>query len=198
MEIRARNILVGSLLGDGWLKPLSPRTGTSTYCVKYNDKSLGYLRWLKKELRELEPSELKAVPKYHQHYFYTTSRSDIGELRKVFYPQERSKRVPKNIHELLTDPLSLAIWYQDDGTLDHRTNYHWNAMFATYCFPYNDCELLAKAVKQNFDIDMSICRCQMRGKMYYRLYVPSKSMTGFIKIITPHMHSDYAYKISLI
>lgn len=102
-----------------------------------------------------------------------------------------------DIQDLLKDPLSLAIWYQDDGTLDKRSKYHWNAMFATYCFPYNDCELLATAVRQNFDIEMSVCRCQMRGKMYYRLYVLSKSMRRFIEVVRPYIHTDYAYKISL-
>ena len=197
MEIRTRNILVGSLLGDGWLKGLSPRTGTSTYYLKYQDKSLEYLKWIRHEVRELQPSELKIITKYHQHYFYTKSRKDIGDLRKIFYPDEGKKRVPKNIHELLTDPISLAIWYQDDGTLDKRWKYHCNAMLATYCFPFRDCQLLAKTVAQNFGIEMSVCRCQMRGKMYYRLYVPSKYMGPFIKIVKPYIHPNYAYKISL-
>ena len=188
--------MVGSLLGDGWLTALRPKTGTSTYYLKYQDKSFEYLGWIREQIAELQPSTLKAIPKYSQHYFYTRSREDIGELRKIFYPDEGMKRVPMRFIDLLTDPLTLAIWYQDDGTLDRRHKYHRNAMIATYCFPYQDCQRLARAIGDNFDIEMSICRCQMRGKMYYRLYVPSRSMNRFIETVRPHIHANYAYKIA--
>ena len=195
MKARTRNIIVGSLLGDGWLDSLSPRTGKTAYVVKYSDKALGFLTWMRKQLKELRPSELKTINRYSQHYFYTKSNEELGELRRLFYPNEGKKRVPENIDDLLTDPIGLAVWYQDDGTLDRRSKYHWNVRIATYCFPYEDCVLLADTVKRHFDIDMSVCRCQMRGKMYYQLYVPSRSMQQFINIVKPYIHSDYAYKI---
>lgn len=194
MELQTRNIIIGSLLGDGWLNGLSP-TGKTSYRVKYNDKSLGFLKWIREQLLELEPSGLKPIPKYSQHYFFTKSTEELGNLRRLFYPNEGRKRVPKNIVELFTDPISLAIWYQDDGTLDRRPKYHWNVRIATYCFPYEDCALLTKIVKQHFGIETSVCRCQMRGKMYYQLYVLSKSMNKFIQTVKPYIHQDYAYKI---
>lgn len=194
MNLHTRNIIVGSLLGDGWLTGIST-TGKSNYYVKYNDKSIKYLKWLRKELVELKPSDLKATPKYFQHYFYTQYSKELGGFRKLFYLNEGRKRVPKNIAELLIDPISLAIWYQDDGTLDRRFKYHWNVRIATYCFPPEDCALLSKIVRLNFGIETSVCRCQMRGKLYYQLYVLSKSMDRFIETVKPYMHSDYAYKI---
>lgn len=195
METHVQNVLVGSLLGDGWLDPLSQRTKTTRYRVKYNDKSLGYLRWIRAQLQELDPSRLRAIPKYSQHTFYTRSRTDLSIFRELFYPQEGVKRVPKNISELLADPMSLAIWYQDDGTLDRRSNYHWNARIATYCFPYEDCTKLKATLQQNFGIDVSVCRNLMRGKVYYELYVLSKSMERFIEAVQPYIHKDYSYKI---
>ncbi len=150
---------------------------------------------MREQILELKPTPLKVKPKYSQHYFYTQFRKDIGELRKIFYPKEGMKRVPKNITELLTEPISLAIWYQDDGTLDRRSKYHWNVRIATYCFPYEDCVLLTETVRRNFGIEMSVCKCQMRSKMYYQLYVPSKSMERFIQTVTPFIHPNFAYKI---
>ncbi|MDP2587568.1 MAG: hypothetical protein Q8P33_02220 [bacterium] len=194
MEKHEQDILVGSILGDGWLNALT-KDDRASFQLKYNDKSLRFLKWVKHELRALGPQKLKVIQKYSQHYFRIPSRHDIGQLRQLFYPNEGIKRVPQNIGELLDNPLSLAIWYQDDGTLDRRSRYHWNAMFATYCFPYRDCVLLANTVKRNFGIEMSVCRCQMRGKMYYRLYVPAKSMERFIKTVQPHIHPDFAYKV---
>lgn len=194
MELHTRNIVVGSLLGDGWFNGLSS-TGKTDYRVKYNDKSLGFLKWMREQVLELKPSDLKPIPKYSQHYFFTRSSKELGDLRKLFYPNEGIKRVPKNISQLFIVPISLAIWYQDDGTLDRRPKYHWNIRIATYCFPYEDCVLLSETVRQNFGIETSVCKCQMRGKVYYQLYVLSKSMNKFIETVKPYIHSDYAYKI---
>lgn len=195
MRESTKEIIVGSLLGDGWLTALSPKTGTSRYVVKYQGSSKSYLLWLKRQVLELNPAPLKVVSKYSQYYFYTKARTDIGEMRKLFYPKEGRKVVPSNIGKLLRSPQSLALWYQDDGTLDQRSGYHWNAMFSTYCFSYSECVLLANVVWKNFRIHMSVCRCRMRGKMYYRLYVRSESMPHFIKIVRPFIHPTFRYKI---
>lgn len=195
MELHTRNILVGSLLGDGWLTKIRSKTNTSIFALKYNDKSLEYLKWIRSQIMELTPSAIKSKPEYSQHYFYTKSQKDLGEFREIFYPNDGMKRVPENINELLVDPISLAVWYQDDGTLDRRSKYHWNAKLATYCFPYEDCIRLKYAIRQNFDIKISVCKCQMRGKMYYVLYVLSESMTSFIEVIKPYIHENHAYKI---
>ena len=195
MEKQTQDIVVGSLLGDGWLEALSPRSGTSIYRLKYDDRSLAFLRWMRQALSKLEPSDVKAKPKYTQHFFYTRARVDIGELRNIFYPNEGRKRVPENIGTLLTNPLSLAIWYQDDGTLDRRSKYHWNARIATYCFPEEDCVHLKSVLRDNFGIEVSVCRNRMRGKVSYELYVLSKSMERFVAMLSPYIHRVFAYKI---
>ena len=47
--------------------------------------------------------------------------------RKIFFIQ---KIIPKNIEQLLIDPIALAIWYLDDGT---KRNYN-GCRFATQSF----------------------------------------------------------------
>jgi len=195
MNKNTQEVIIGSLLGDGWLTPIKSSRGTSSFCVKYHMKSLGYLLWLRAQVKELNPSKLHPTVKHLQYYFYTSVREDIGELREIFYPHGK-KIIPYDISDLLTSPKSLAIWYQDDGTLDRRSKYHWNAMFATYCFSFGECELLINALKQNFDLDVSITRCQMRGIVRYRLYILSKSMNRFMEIVKPYIHYEFRYKIT--
>ena len=195
METNVQNVIVGSLLGDGWLDSLSPNTKTTRFRVKYSDRSFGYLNWLREQVRELEPCEPKPIKRYPQHTFYTRANSELGKLRMKFYPNEGEKRVPKDIADLLKDPISLAIWYQDDGTLDKRKGYHWNSRIATYCFTYEDCTLLKEAVLKNFGIEVSVCRNKMRNKVYFELYVLSKSMERFIETVKPFIHNDFKYKI---
>lgn len=74
MEEKTKSILVGSLLGDGWLTAFKSKRKSSSYCVKYNDRSLGYLGWIRDQVAELEPCEIKGKPEYSQHYFYTRYR----------------------------------------------------------------------------------------------------------------------------
>ncbi len=35
----------------------------------------------------------------------------------------------------------------------------------------------------------------MRGKLYFRLYVTSKSMTKFMQLVEPHVHENFHYKL---
>ena len=134
MQAKTKAILVGLILGDGYLTKPSGNSSRSVLDIKYDEKSLEYLQWIHGELKELSPSEIKKKKGFHQYRFYTKSRDDIGELRRIFYPHG-TKYVPQDIDKYLTNPLTLAVWYQDDGRLDFRNKYHSNSLFATYCFP---------------------------------------------------------------
>jgi len=194
MNEEIKSILVGLILGDGYLTPFVGRSKKSAVDIKGDNKYLPYLKWLREKLKPLGVSELKPKKNYHQHRFYTKVGWEVGELREIFYPKGK-KIIPENIGELLKSPLALAVWYQDDGTLDCRDRYHYNALFATHCFLFRECELLAKALKKNFDLDVRVCRCQMRGKVRYRLYVTSESMERFISLIKPFINPCFRYKI---
>lgn len=194
MSEEIRSILVGLILGDGYLTKFYGLSRKSRLDVKGDDKCLEYLRWLHRKLRPLGVSDLKSKKNYHQHRFYTRATKEIGELREIFYPNGE-KVIPEDIADYLKDPLTLAVWYQDDGTLDCRSKYHYNALFATHCFSLRECRLLAKALGENFSLDVRVCRCKMRGKIRYRLYITSKSMTRFISLVKPFIAPCFNYKV---
>lgn len=149
----------------------------------------------KRSVEGIIPVWSKEYSKIFSTLFLYPITGRYWRTKKAFYPNEGKKIVPPNIKELLSSPLALAIWYQDDGTLDFRDKYHRNAMFATHCFSFEDCTLLKDTLQENFGIKSSVCKCRMRGKMYYRLYVFSASMEIFVEAIRPYIHNDYAYKI---
>lgn len=186
--------LIGSVLGDGCFTPPSKRRLEAQLFVGCDDRHLEYLQWLHELVRPLGVHDLRPKKGFHQHYFYTHPSAVIGELRAIFYP-EGKKIVPKRIGELLTSPLALAIWYQDDGTLDARAKSHWNARIATYCFSKDGCETLCDVLQTNFGLDVGVARCMMRGKEYWQLYVRRHSMERFVAIIGPHIHPSFAYKV---
>lgn len=190
----SKHVLVGSILGDGNLTPASKRRGEAQLHLGYSDKTLAYLEWIHFLLQEIGVHEIKQKAGYNQHHFYTHPSKLIGQFRLLFYPQGE-KRVPENIKDLLVHPIALAIWYQDDGTLDARDKYHWNARIATYCFPKQDCARLVEVLKQNFGLDVGVARCTMRNKEYWQLYFRSNTMPRFIELIKPYIHRNFQYKI---
>lgn len=194
MKEEQKNILIGLILGDGHLSRSKGRSSTSFLEIKYDDKLYTYLEWLHVKLSPLGVSKISPKKNYHQHLFRTKSREDIGGLRKTFYPKG-IKIIPPSIKYFLTKPITLAIWYMDDGTLDCRSKYHYNALFATHCFSFDENVLLAETLKENFGLDVSVAKCTMRGVTRYRLYVKSKSMKRFIAMVKPYINKCLLYKI---
>jgi len=194
MNERIKAILIGLILGDGHLTSFVGKSRRSKLDMKSDDKGLVYLKWLHKELNPLGVSELKPKKNYHQHRFYTKASEEFGVLRKLFYPKG-IKIIPKKIKKFLNNPLTLAVWYQDDGTLDCRHKNHYNALLATHAFLFDDCCLLAKTLRENFNLDVRVCKCRMRGKLRFRLYITSQSMENFIGLVKPYIQKCFEYKI---
>ncbi len=194
MNERIKDIIIGSILGDGYLTQFNGESQNCSLSLIYDNKYLSYMQWFHNELKPIGVSELKPKNNYHQHVFRTKVSRELGSLRNMFYPLG-IKIIPSMIKELLVRPITLAVWYMDDGTLDCRSKYHYNALFATHCFSFDDNVLLAETLKENFDLDVSVAKCTMRGVLRYRLYVKSKSMKRFIELVRPYMNSSLHYKI---
>lgn len=192
MEERTKSIIIGSVLGDGHVTSLSAKNKARLW-LKYDDQYFSYLEWLHDELRSIGVGPIKSKKGYHQHQFLTDASLCLGLIRRLFYPEGR-KIVPRSIKEIFKNPLALAIWYQD-GTLDSRSKDHFNSMFATHCFSFSDCALLAETLRDNFKLGVRVHRCQMRGKVRFRLYVTSQSMIRFLNLIRPYVNSCFEYKI---
>jgi hypothetical protein len=190
-------VLIGSILGDGSLSPLSKKLGESTIDISQNVSKISYLRWLHRTIeRILVLNPIIQKKGFKQMYrFRSKPNKMLGILRKKFYSQSGKKLIPSDIQNLLTDPIALAVWYMDDGNLDRRRKYHFNSSFASYCFTFRQCFLLKSVLKNNFDLSVSVNRTTMRGKVYPRIYVKSESMERFIKIIEPHILPVFEYKI---
>jgi len=193
--LQSTAILIGLILGDGYLTRPCGSSATSSLDIKYDEKYLNYLEWLHEELADFHPSLIRRKKGFHQFRFYTKRLKEIGKFRELFYNQNGTKIIPSNIKELLTNPLTLAVWYQDDGTLDFRDKYHANALLATHCFTFEENQMLVRALSKNFNLDIRVCRCQMRGKLYFRLYVTSKSMDIFMKLVEPYVQKCFNYKL---
>lgn len=193
MDQFCQSIIIGSILGDGTIYQANKKH-KAILEYKYDDKYFSYILWLHKKLAVLGIQDIKPHKGFHQHRFRTFPSEEIGTLRRIFYPNGK-KIIPQSIKSLFVDPLSLAVWYMDDGCLDFRSKYHCNATFATYCFSWEECILLKLSLQENFDLEVSIHKNTMRGKLYYRLYVPSASMNQFVNLVQSFILPVFKYKL---
>lgn len=187
-------ILVGSILGDGSLTPPSVKRQESQLHVGYHEKYLPYLEWLHQKLAPIGVNPIQVKRGFRQCHFYTMPSGLLGRLYRIFYPNG-VKVVPEEIAGLLVHPLSLAVWYMDDGSLDFRVRYHANATLATFSFSENDCLRLSNVLERNFRLTTKVHRSTMRGKVYFRLYFPSESMASFMALIEPYVLPCFSHKI---
>lgn len=189
---RQQNILIGTILGDGCLE-VNGRNVRLKVDHSISQKELTY--WVYKEFENLcsrEPYYLdqysdKAQKFYHHYRFSTLSLSNLNPYYETFYLHKK-KIVPKNITKILTNPLSLAVWYMDDGF--RRTDCS-SLYLCTSAFTNEEQILLMEALKKNFDLD---------AKVHYaagnaRIYIPASSAKRFCEIVEEFIVPDLSYKL---
>ena len=121
MQITSRQdaIILGTLLGDGCLE----RNGTWTRLrLEHGSSQKSYLEWKNEELKSLITGSVMKMHYYHKinkRFYdsvraYTFSDKMFDYYRNIFYFNKK-KVIPKNIESLLVNPLSLAVWFMDDG-----------------------------------------------------------------------------------
>lgn len=151
-------VLIGSILGDGSLSPLSKRQRESTIDISQNVSNISYLKWLYKIFgRILTLNPIIQKKGLEQMYRFSSKPNKmLGVFRNKFYSKLGKKIIPSDIQELLKDPIVLAVWYMDDGNLDKRNKYHFNSSIATYCFTFDECNLLKVVLRNNFGLNVSV------------------------------------------
>ncbi len=187
MDNKQREIIIGTLLGDAWIDDKCLR-------IKQSESHKEYVFWLYSHLQSLCKSEPKERKDYKQWYFQTRFSEDISKYKEIFY-RNGKKIVPENIKELLVSPLSLAVWYMDDGSLDYRPKDHYNFSLSTNAFAINENKLLVNVLKENFGIECSIQTPLSRGVRYPEIYIGAKGRDRFWNLISPYVVSCFSNRI---
>ncbi len=150
--------------------------------------------WLYENLANLVKTQPKQRPDTNQWYFSTRSLRSLEEFRKLFYENKR-KIVPKSIKDLLQSPISLAVWFMDDGTLDYREKSHYSFSISADDFTVDETKLLTAVLEKRFGVISSIQTPSCRGKKYTKLYIGKRGRDRFLEIIKPYILSCFEYKL---
>jgi len=192
---KQKEVLIGTLLGDGTLE-LNGRYPRLR--VDHGMKQKAYVEWKYKIFHGLTTGKIKhfsqkldrrTKKRYRHCKFDTISIYPLNKFYRMFYGKGR-KQVPKNIGKILKKPLSLAVWYMDDGYKRNDCN---AIRINTDSFSFKDQELLSKCLKINFGINTKLHR---KGK-FWNIYIPSQEAKKFCNIVKPYIIPEMEYKISL-
>lgn len=192
---RQREILVGLLLGDGHLET---QNNGRTFRLKigHSITQAKYVNWLYDQFKEwvITPPQEKQVSlnnkSFVNYWFNTISHASFRFYGQQFYCSKK-KVVPKLINKLLK-PLSLAIWFMDDGSL--KSKEHKAIILNTQCFDISDVKILQKALVKNWNIESQI-RKQKDGM---QIFLTRDSAIRFAEIITPNLLPEFYYKLGKI
>ena len=97
------------------------------------------------------------------------------------------KIIPLNIETYLT-PLALAIWFMDDGFRLQK-----GAKIATNCFTFKELQFICEILYKKYNLITTI---HLGGKNKgYTIYINSKSMYLFSKLVKPFILPSLYYKL---
>lgn len=173
------SILIGCLLGDAYI------TTRGQIQFEQSEKQKEYLFWKHSQLTTISYKNVSCVKRidkrFNQEYtsyrFWT--RQYFQSWRKKFYPKGK-KIIPKDI---LISPLSLAVWYMDDGCLSDN-----KVIISTDSFTKEDIQFLQEYFLKSFDINTSV----RNGS---KLLIKKESWEKFFSLIEPYIISSMHYKI---
>lgn len=195
MKQKQKNAVIGMILGDAYLQ----KTGAhnARLRLEHSLKQKTYLEEKVAMLKDYFPGKIQALERFHQKwgksYQYVRIQShsspEFGKIYRLFYKNSQ-KGIPNTITKLLHEPITLAIWFMDDGYYYPR-----DKMSYIYIPKYDDDSIrnLLFALKENFDLSPII-----KSKKHGQVLVFSVSETAkLMRIINKHIIPSMRYKTPL-
>lgn len=145
-------LIVGTLFGDAHaaVPCKNPRLS-----ITHSIKDLLYLEW---KYDILSSCGLVESPIHFPSYersgrINSICHTSLWKYRRLFYPNGR-KTITPDAMNMLT-PLSLAVWYMDDGNFYHRNNSGTIRLY-TLAFSEDENRLAARILRERFGFQLNV------------------------------------------
>lgn len=202
----AEQIILGSILGDGYMSPNRHPENThltlnSELRISHGIKQEQYIKYIK---QLLEKENIQCHLSFRDgslnktHYIKGNLVKENGTFnlktqrnvsfnfyRDMFYRPD--KKLCRYLYKM--QPLALAIWFMDDGYKNGR-----GFCFATNGFTLKEVQLLQQIVKHNFNLDTTIYKSNLGQPI---LYIRTSCREKFIKLVSPYICKSMMYKLEL-
>ncbi len=191
-------LILGSLMGDGNLSaPVRRFDHSARFRMGHGAAQSDYLDW-KVSLLENIPHSMSVNAKAVFADF--TPLGELSELRDVVYQGDRRKHLSWDYLKKLT-PLSLAIWYMDDGGftlrskgLQERTRGGSGRIeFCVEAMSPGSRDRLVQYLRDTRGLDVKL---MARGKRQMAVLQFTTAATDkFQKLVAPYVHPSMEYKL---
>jgi recombination protein RecA len=175
-----KELILGGLLGDGSLRPVG--SSKFQYRETHSKDQDEYIKWKSNYFKNRTIGRHAASGLY----FETFLSSNFENEYKEFYWGGKKCRIPPNIQ--LT-PLSLAVWYQDDGYLANAQRKAIN--LSTGGFQKSSIKNLQNALSNQFNIRMGVR--EHNGGL--ELTFGQNETKKFLNICKYFIHPTIRYKV---
>lgn len=179
-----RSIIIGSLLGDGYMR-IIPGRADAFLEINHSIKAKEYVDYKFEKLKricESAPKKRSTNEGRIAYRFFTKQNKYLTILYEMFY-KNKQKIIPKNLE---LDPVSIAIWYMDDGSKSRDRDIYLNTQQFSLLEQNRLVDYLRKfGIKARLNKD----------KKYYRIRILKESIGEFMKIISPYIIPSMQYKL---
>jgi len=175
---RQKEILIGCILGDAYISTLGKIR------IEHSTKQQKYVDWKYRELHSLcygaSPREIIHTFRNGKEYesVFFLLRQYFRAWREIFY--EEKKIFPR---DLPLSPLSLAVWYMDDGCWTGK-----KVVISTESFQGQSRDHMQKALMNQHGIETVVGKSE-------KLVIRKKSHDAFFSLIEPHIIPSMRYKL---
>ena len=181
-----KDILIGSMLGDGTLRKQGTRTN-ALFEVNHSYQYKEYVDWKYKKFQmyvKTPPKSRKGNGNRIAYRFTTQSLPIFTEYYYKYYSSGRKFIVPN----VKISDLILSVWFMDDGSKS-RNSFYLN----TQQFSLGDQLLLMNCLKRDLQIESSL----NRDKQYFRIRIKTESACKCRKIISTYLLPCFKYKLTM-
>ena len=192
-----RDVLIGCCLGDISIQITSKSEHTARFQISQAKRFKEYVYRKFEVFEDLckTAPRINSPDRYPTYYFNTLSRKDIFEEAYPFF-SGGVRGVPYNIKKLLTEPISLAYWFMDDGT-SHYVGKRFKTSTIQMCtdrYTPHEVDLLIDTLRSNFNIKSSVRNSKCMGKRC-RIYIGTEHSNNFYDIVKPFISQSMEYKL---
>jgi hypothetical protein len=174
------DIVIGTLLGDG-----SMRCKTNALLeINHSAKQRSYVEWKYRQLADLvatPPKERQGNGNRIACRFVTLSLPVLTPYYRLFYKGGR-KAVP----DVELAPLTLAVWFMDDGCKSRNAVY-----LNTQQFDETSQKTLLRLLREQWGIEGAL----NRDKQYHRIRLTVDGTKRFAKLVDPYLLAELRYKL---
>lgn len=175
---QCKEIILGSLLGDGSLKIHKPYKN-ARFSFRHSVRQKDYFFWKIKKLKEV--SSKKCFWEQNDKKFRYQSLA-LESLTELYYLANHNGKVSVNRKWLnKLNPLSLAVWWLDDGSLVGNSR---KGVFCTEGFSRQNVMILSRYLNHNWSVKTHVAR---RGRYYQLRIYSTEELKKFLKIILPYI-----------